>query len=209
VQLPEGLARGPEAARSLADKAMLQRSQDFAGSTQTYLLACRVQWDAVNTNVPGAALEDLRWYIASYISTKAGALSQVQHNFRAARPYYLAFFWMVQEDDPLWDRMRRLINPMLSYYWANAIRELNLTFAPATSPARTAVQAAVHPNAEVRRLWLEVTEALARVNPRLLHRIAAQIRLEQADSTEARQVADQIESMLSENGAGTSSAVHA
>ena len=150
LQIPDDTVRGPAAARTLAAQAMAQRSQDFAGASQTYLLACRVQWDAVNSSVPGATLEDLRWYIASYVSTRAGALSQVQHNFQAARPYYLAFFWLVQEDDPLWDRMRGLINPMLSYYWVNAARELNLSFSPSNSPAKTAVQTATHPNPELK-----------------------------------------------------------
>ncbi|MBK8048180.1 MAG: hypothetical protein IPK16_14280 [Anaerolineales bacterium] len=119
VQVPENLARGFEKARSLAKTAMLQRSQDFAASARSYLLACRLQWDAVESGEPGATLEDLRWYMASYGSVKAGELSQIHRDYAHSRPYYLAFFNLVQEDDPLWSRMRGLINPMLSYYWVN------------------------------------------------------------------------------------------
>ncbi len=200
VPLPEDLARGPQAARALADRAKAQRPQDFAGAAQTYLLACRLQWDAVEACMPGATLDDLRWQLASYAATKAGALAQVEHKYHTAKPYYLAFFAMMQEDDPLWERMNGLINSMLTYFWVNLARELNVTFAPASTPARTAVLAATHANADVRRLWSEATEALARVNPRLLRRVVEHIRLEQADSGEAQQVADQIESILSEEG---------
>ncbi len=104
---------------------------------------------------PGASLEDLRWYMASYASVKAGELSQIHRDYANSRPYYLAFFYLVQEDDPLWSRMRGLINPMLSYYWVNAWRELGLTAANpslnTTTPAEIAVSAATHENQELSR----------------------------------------------------------
>ena len=66
VQIPESLARGFEKARTLSKTAMLQRSQDFAASSNTYLLACKIQWDAVERSLEGATLDELRWYMASY-----------------------------------------------------------------------------------------------------------------------------------------------
>ncbi|MEZ4581421.1 MAG: hypothetical protein R3A10_07225 [Caldilineaceae bacterium] len=113
MDLPDNLPRTLEK-RALTKTAMLQRSQDFAASARSYLCACRLQWDAVEASEPGATLEDLRWYIASYASVKAGELSQIHRDYARSRPYYLAFFSLVQEDDPLWGRMRGLINPMLS-----------------------------------------------------------------------------------------------
>ncbi len=65
IEIPEGTHPGVESARSLAKKAMLQRSQDFAASSSTYLLACKLQWDAVERSLEGATLEELRWYMAS------------------------------------------------------------------------------------------------------------------------------------------------
>jgi uncharacterized LabA/DUF88 family protein len=200
VQLPDTLARTQEKARSLAKTAMLQRSQDFAASARSYLFACRLQWDAVETGEPGASLEDLRWYMASYASVKAGELSQIHRDYANSRPYYLAFFNLVQEDDPLWSRMRGLINPMLSYYWVNAWRELGLTAAnpslSTTSPAEIAVNAANHQNPELQRLWFAMTQGLAEANPGLLRRVANQIRLNRSDSPIYAQVADTIEQML-------------
>ncbi len=201
MTLPENLVgSGPDMARSLAKTAMVQRSQDFAASARSYLAACRVQWEAVERGEEGANLEDLRWYMASYASVMAGNLSQVHHNYAGARPYYLAFFALVQEDDPLWSRMRGLINPMLCYYWANAGRELgaNVTnWKPSTtSPAQVATLAATHPDPELRQLWQSITEALAAVNPSLLRRVINQLRLNQNETPEAAQVAQQIEKML-------------
>jgi hypothetical protein len=179
---------------------MLQRSQDFAASARSYLMACRLQWDAMEGGEPGATLEDLRWYMASYASVKAGELSQIHRDYANSRPYYLAFFSLVQEDDPLWSRMRGLINPMLSYYWVNAWRELGLNAGNpslnATTPAEIAVRAATHENNDLCRLWYEMTNRLAEVNPGLLRRVANQIRLNRGESTTYAQVADTLEQML-------------
>ncbi len=196
VQLTDDVTRTVETARTLANKAMVQRSQDFLGAAQTWLHACRCQWDLVKNGERDATLEDLRWYVASYVATKAGALSQVGHDYGAARPYYLAFFALVQEDDPLWDRMRGLINPMLSYYWTNTARELGLTFQPHNSPARTAVEVATHTHAQLHDLWRTSCEALAKVNPRLVRRVAEQIRLNAGESGDSLRVADELDALV-------------
>lgn len=200
VQLPENMQRGIDKARSLAKTAMLQRSQDFAASARSYLMACRLQWDAVEAGEPGATLEDLRWYMASYASVRAGELSQIHRDYAHSRPYYLAFFFLVQEDDPLWSRMRGLINPMLSYYWVNAWRELGLNAGNpslnATTPAEIAVRAATHEVQELCSLWYSMSNALAEVNPGLVRRVASQIRLNRGESPMYAQVADTLEQML-------------
>lgn len=202
VIVPDNLQPGAETARNLAKKAMLQRSQDFAASSNTYLLACRLQWDAVQRGEPGATLEDLRWYMASYASAIAGKLSQVNRDYSGARPYYLAFFALVQEDDPLWGRMRGLINPMLAYYWSNTGRELDINVSAwnlsMASPAQIAVYAATHPNPDLRKLWHKVTVDLAEINPGVLRRIANQLMLSRADHPENARVAEQLEAILAE-----------
>ncbi|MFO7635097.1 MAG: hypothetical protein R6W76_21295, partial [Caldilinea sp.] len=200
VQFPENMQRGIDKARSLSKTAMLQRSQDFAASARSYLMACRLQWDAVESSEPGATLEDLRWYMASYASVRAGELSQIHRDYAHSRPYYLAFFFLVQEDDPLWSRMRGLINPMLSYYWVNAWRELGLNAGnpslSATTPAEIAVRAATHEAQELCSLWYTMSNALAEVNPGLVRRVASQIRLNRGESPMYAQVADTLEQML-------------
>lgn len=200
VDVPPNLQINAETANSLAKKAMVQRSQDFAASANTYLMACRIQWDAVENGLAGATVEDLRWYMASYASAIAGKLSQVNHDYTGARPYYLAFFALVQEDDTLWGQMRGLINPMLAYYWANAARELDLNVSAwnlsMSSPAQIAINAATHPNSDLRKLWHKITVELAQVNPGLLRRIANQIMTTRSDLPENARVAEQIQEIL-------------
>jgi len=195
VQLPGDLGRDVEAAKRLAKSAMAKRSHDFAASARDFLMACRVQWDAVERREADASLEDLRWYAASYASVRAGELSQNQ-DYAAAQPYYLAFFSLVQEGTPLWDRTRKLINPLLHYYWRNVAREMDIELAYTKSPAELAVQVAAHPDPTLPQKWQEATQRLAQVNPDVLRRVANQIRLTQADAPQATQVAGQIESML-------------
>ncbi len=202
IGVPDAMVRTPDKARALAKTAMLQRSQDFAASARSYLMACRVQWESLEEGEVGATLEDLRWYMASYASVRAGELSQIHRDYARSRPYYLAFFYLVQEDDPLWSRMRGLINPMLSYYWVNAWRELGLNAGNpslnATTPAEIAVRAATHENQELCSLWFVMTNGLAEVNPGLLRRVANQIRLNRSESPVYQQIADQMEQMLME-----------
>lgn len=200
IEIPYNAEVSAEAAHSLARKAMLQRSQDFVASGNNYLLACRLQWEAVERGEQGATNEDLRWFMASYASVIAGKLSQVNRDYSAARPYYLAFFALVQEDDPLWARMRGLINPMLSYYWANAGRELDINISSwninMSSPAQVAVMAANHPNLDLRKQWTRLTEDLAQVNPGLLRRIVSQLMTSRSEGSENNRTAEVIESIL-------------
>lgn len=200
LKVPGSMEQGVASARNLAKTAMVQRSQDFVASTSNYLLACRLLWDAVERGDTGASLHDLRWYIASYASANAGKLSQVYKDYAGARPYYLAFFSLIQEDDSLWSRMRGLINPMLSYYWANAGREMNINTSAwnlgAASPAQVAVAVATYPDAELHERWKSLTRDLAKVNPDLLHRILEQINLNWGDSPEYAQVIEQIQKII-------------
>lgn len=199
VQPPRDLPLTATTAMALANTAMVQRSQDFALSAYNYLLACRVQREAVQAGEAEASVADLRWYMASYASVKAGELSQTRHDYVSSRPYYLAFFALVQEGDPLWSRMRGLINPMLAYYWANAGRELgiNIVASPSTNPPhQIAILAATHPDPHMRALWQQITEELAHTNSGLLRRVANQIRLTRGENASYTHVAEVIERML-------------
>ena len=195
AQLSEDLGRDVETAKRLAQSATTKRSHDFAASAQDFIMACRIQWDAVERRDGDASLEDLRWYIASYASVKAGELSQNQE-YASAQSYYLAFFSLVQEGTPLWDRTRKLINPLLHYYWRNVAREMGIELVYTRSPAELAIQAATHADPVLRQRWQAATERLAEVNPDVLHRVVNQIRLTQVEAPHTTQVAEQIERML-------------
>jgi len=202
LSLTEDQVRGASEASKLAKSALVQRLQDFAGASDKNRLACRLQWDAFLANEAGASLDDLVYYLAAYASTQAGTLAQVKHDPAASQPYYLAFFWLVQEGQPVFNRMRGLINPMLNYYWINAVRQIlpNFYLGALNSPVKVAVQLANHANKEVRDKWWASTEKLARVNPRLLQRVATQMRLNQPDGGEEGQLTQKIESLLSGTG---------
>ncbi len=203
VKVPSGLEQGVTPARSMAKTAMLQRSQDFVASASNYLLACRLLWDALERGDPEASLPELRWFLASYASANAGKLSQVYKDYAGARPYYLAFFSLIHEDDTLWSRMRGLINPMLSYYWANAGREMNINTSGwnlgAASPAQIAVAVATYPDPELNGRWKSLTRDLAQVNPDLVNRILDQISSNWGDSPEYMHVVEQIQRIIDEN----------
>jgi hypothetical protein len=91
---------------------------------------------------------------------------------------------------------------MLSYFWANLGRELEIDISSwnisAASPAQIAVIAATHPKKELRECWQEATTALAGVNPGLLRRMADQIQINRGDFPESVQVAEQIRQMMQE-----------
>jgi hypothetical protein len=199
VHLPEGLDSDVETARELARRGMAARSHDFVTSAHDYLLACRVLWDAYERADPEASLEDLRWYLASYASVKAGELSQVRKDYQGAQPYYLSFFSLVQQDTPLWYRMRGLINPMLNFYWKNLASEMAVSLPYSTVPAELAKLMATDPNPQIREKWQAATRDLVTINPGVLQRVADQIRLTVEDPDQNAQAAQQIERMLREH----------
>jgi uncharacterized LabA/DUF88 family protein len=201
ARIPENLGRDVAAARELDRQGMAARSQDFESAARDYLLASRILWDAFERRDPEATPELLRQMLASYASVKAGELSQVRQDYGAATPYYLAFFSLVQEDTPLWPRMRGLINPMLHFYWRNLGREMGMDLPYTTLPAELATTMARHPAPELRNRWQAATRTLAAINPDVLRRVADQIRLIQEDSENNCQIAAEIEGMIASNGA--------
>lgn len=166
VALPVGEPLTPHTAESLFREGSDLRQKDFAGSAQRYLQAARIQFDALRTYQPRAGFDDLKWYLASYCSVKAGH-AFVTGNYAEAIPYYLAFFGLAQESDSVWPRIQRLVNPMASYYFAIAGKQLDEPV-PSNLGRSLAHQVALrihsHDNAQVAAGWEELMERLADVN---------------------------------------------
>jgi uncharacterized LabA/DUF88 family protein len=196
VEIPKDLAADVATARELARQGMAVRSQDFVSASHDYLLASRIVRDALERGDAETTPEELQSLLASYASVKAGELSQVRQDYDAAQVYYLAFFALVQEDTPLWSRMRGLINPMLHFYWRNIGREMRIDLPYTTLPAELATVMATHPAQELQKRWRDATRTLAEINPDVLQRVADQIRLIQAGSEVNAQIAAEIEGML-------------
>ncbi len=114
----------------------------------------------------GRGFDDLKWYLASYCSVKAGH-AFVTGNYSEAIPYYLAFFGLAQEADSVWPRIQRLVNPMSSYFFAIAGKELDEMVPPnlGRSPAcQVALHLHNHANPEVSQAWESLMMRLAQVN---------------------------------------------
>lgn len=164
--LPADKPITPMTAESLFREASELRQKDFAGSAQRYLQAARVQLEALRANQPGAGFDDLKWYLASYCSVKAGQ-AFVTANYSEAMPYYLAFFSMAQEADSVWPRIQRLVNPMASYFSAIAGKQLNEVVPPnlgRSAAAQVALRMYNHVNPQVVETWKSLMSRLADAN---------------------------------------------
>ena len=84
----------------------------------------------------------------------------------------------MKETEPVWDRVRKLVPPMLSFYFTIASNEFNdmLKVPPGrTHPARLCVLLNKHRSPQIRRRWLELTQEIVRINPALLRGIIQQL----------------------------------
>jgi hypothetical protein len=173
VSLPAGEPITPLTAQNLFREGSELRQKDFAGSSQCYLQAARVQLEALRAGQTRTGFDDLKWYLASYCSVKAGH-AFVNETYDDAIPYYLAFFGMAQESDSVWPRIQRLVSPMSSYYFAIAGKQLdemvpsNLGRSPA---CHVALRIHNHPNLAVGQNWERLMARLADVNLGIVRRI--------------------------------------
>lgn len=166
VSLPIGEPISPITAEALFREASDLRQKDFAGSAHRYLQATRIQLEALRAGQPRTGYDDLKWYLASYCSVKAGH-AFVTASYAEAIPYYLAFFGLAQEADSVWPRIQRLVNPMLSYFYAIAGKELDATVLPnlGRAPAcQVALHLHNHANPQVGEGWESLASQLGEVN---------------------------------------------
>ena len=166
LQEPPSLARAAE----LNDMGLRIRMTDFEEARGYFIRAARMVYDLIQARTPGASQMDLEWYLSSYCAASAGA-----HFFRfeydQARTYYLAFFALARETEAVWEKIQRLVEPLLSFYFTVAANENNemLQFSPGrTHPGRIAVALYTHSNPAVREQWLTQVRELQRVNPAML-----------------------------------------
>lgn len=158
-----------EAARLNAE-GLEVRTADFEQARVYFMNAAKMMYQLLLQKQPGASLLDMEWYLASYCASTAGAYFS-RRNYPGAILYYQAFFAMVKETEPVWDRVRKLVPPMLSFYFTIAPNEHNdlLKVSPGrTHPARLCVLLHNHSNPAVRQRWMELTREIVRINPALL-----------------------------------------
>lgn len=169
------LARAAE----LNDMGLRIRTTDFERARVYFLKAARMICDLIVAHVPGASLLDLEWYLASYSAASAGSYF-FRFDYDLARMYYLAFFNLAKETEPVWEKVQRLIEPLTSFYFtiaANINNEL-LEFPPGrTHPARISIALYTHTNTAVRKAWLLLVRAMHAANPAVLRIVIQRLEL--------------------------------
>lgn len=173
----------PHVARHLFEAGNTIRSSNFAQASERYLRAARLQLEAIRRGVPGAGREDFWWYFANFLATRAGAAFS-EGRYPLAVPYYLAFFALLREGEPLWDQVFKLVNVMLSYYFATAAKQMGIS--PGrnpgyTPPAQMAVLLHNHAEPAVAARWEELAAELAQTNPALIEKLLDDLPLIPAD----------------------------
>jgi len=175
------LAENPSLSRAaeLNAEGLRVRTVDFEQARIYFLQAARMVCDLLHEGEPGASQMELEWYLASYCAATAGA-NFYRFAYDEAATYYLAFFALAKETEPVWEKVQGLVEPMLSFYFtlaANVNREL-LEFPPGrTHPARIVATLAIHPNPKVRSRWFNQARDLQRVNSPLLRIIIQRLEI--------------------------------
>lgn len=155
-----------ETAQQLAHEAtMARREHRWEACIDGYRQASRVHMQAMKCGERRATPADLAWYLASYASVKAGEYAQVRRDYGGAEPYYLAFFYLLDAEPTLWNRVRRLASLMLYHYWANIGRSMGFQFSEAETPEELASQITDHPNSQLVNRWQSSIDSIAEVSP--------------------------------------------
>jgi uncharacterized LabA/DUF88 family protein len=177
----EGCVLGEESTLQTAqewnDRGLQLRTTDFEQARHCFLRAARMMCELLRKEEPGASLIDLKWYLASYCAAAAGA-SFFRDDFGLAAQYYQAFFSLVQETDAVWDKVQRLVQPMLSFYFTIAASEFGhwLDVQPGrTVPARILVKLHQHEDEKTRERWQQLAVELARINSALVRIVIQQL----------------------------------
>ncbi|MFN7949647.1 MAG: NYN domain-containing protein [Blastocatellia bacterium] len=110
------------AAEELFAEASDRSVQDFASKARAGLQALKILEELIRRGEPGNGSDELLWWAAGYCCSSAGQQFRA-HNYQAARRYYLAFFWIMQEGELAWEQLTPLLRPMQAYYWATATHE--------------------------------------------------------------------------------------
>lgn len=162
-----------ERATQASEEGMRIRSSDFEQAQNHFLEAAKIIYQLLQAGTPGVSLVDLEWQLSSYCAAAAGA-AFFSHDYPTATKYYLAFFSIAAETEPVWEKVDRLAQPMLSFYFtiaANQAQEL-LDVSPGhKNPALIVALILCHPNPQVQEYGGELASKLVGINPALVRNI--------------------------------------
>jgi uncharacterized protein (TIGR00288 family) len=169
----------PGRVAELNNEGLRVRVTDFEQARACFIKAARMACELMRAERPGASLMDLKWHLASYCAASAGK-HYYRFEYDHAKTYYLAFFVLARETEPAWEKVRGLMEPMLSFYLsmaANVHGEL-LEHPPGrTHPARIAVALHKHTNPLVREQWLDQARELRGANSAALRMVIQRLTL--------------------------------
>jgi len=116
VTYPSGLAPSLGDARALFEEGMsYRRDRNFPMARERFLQSLRMTLDLWEMRTPGIGTYEIRWRAASYCSVRAGELFNYRRDFAGSLPYYHAFIALMIPGDPVWEKLRGLVDFMLHY----------------------------------------------------------------------------------------------
>jgi uncharacterized LabA/DUF88 family protein len=166
-----------EAVDHLFETASEWRRKDFVASSNCALRGLKIMAELYQRRQPGLGTDEFLWGVASYCSSRAGVFFR-NRDYITARHYYLAFFWLAQEGDFVWELLRPLLPSLLSYFWMTLSHELRVrvsSFTGQTAPADAVMALVNELNDLGRKKMEELASELAAVNAAQIRSLIAQI----------------------------------
>ncbi len=166
-----------EAVDHLFETASEWRRKDFVASSNCALRGLKIMAELYQRRQPGLGTDEFLWGVASYCSSRAGVFFRNRDHI-TARHYYLAFFWLAQEGDFVWELLRPLLPSLLSYFWMTLSHELRVrvsSFTGQTAPADAVMALVNELNDFGRKKMEELASELAAVNAAQIRSLIAQI----------------------------------
>ncbi len=116
VRYPSGITPSLGEARALFEEGMsYRRDRNFPMALDRFRLALRMTLDLWEARAPGVGPYEIRWRAASYCSVRAGELFNNRRDYAGSLPYYHAFIALMIPGDPVWEKLRGLVDFMLHY----------------------------------------------------------------------------------------------
>lgn len=156
-----------------SEEGMKIRPSNFEQAKQYFLEAAKIIYLLLQKGAPGASPVELEWQLSSYCAAAAGA-AYSGRLFPVSVEYYLAFFSIAVETEPVWEKVKNVVPAMVSFYFSNAatLQSVNLAVSPGhTQPFAMLNLVLNHANPEVVKCGKDLARQLAGVNPAILRKI--------------------------------------
>ena len=189
-----------ERALQASEEGMRVRAFDFEQARRCHMEAAKIIYLLLERETPGASLVDLEWQLSSYCAAAAG-FAFFRHDYPLAIDYYLAFFSITVETEPVWEKVDRLVLPMLSFYFTTAANQeqVFLEVTPGRKHPAYIVTAVLNSgHLPVQQRARELATKLAEINPALLRSVIERLDAITSQANEPREPELRAQKILSE-----------